>query len=235
MKITTANFYIQSTNRYRMEEIMKEWCMEHTVPDGTTERNGRAIVSPIHNGWTVIYDEAVENNPPLLDPLGIRLSNDLASYVIAAVVYDQEVFTYTVYDDTGRVVDEYLSDPNYRTLLRSDAEWDEGESADRYDDELDNGRNDDDWGGETTAAYWKRPDVQLLEELSAHDMADADMFAELLGDLENGLSLADELLEEFALLLGMDEQYIGLSYRDWIEFAADASNDESTHIHVSKG
>lgn len=237
MKATTVNFYIQSSNRYRMEELMLEWCAEHWVPDGTTERNGRAMISKTHKGWTVIYDEAVETNPSLLDPLGIRLSSDLASFVVAAVVYDHEVFTYTIYDDTGRLVNEYISDPAYRQELfeDSDQEWASEEIVDEQDmDSEEDVWDDTAWREDPSPSYWKRPDIHLLEELSAHEMADADMFMELLGAPENGLNLADELLEEFALLLGMEESSVGLSYRDWIEFAADAFDNEFTHIQVTK-
>jgi hypothetical protein len=223
MDTMIVNYYIRGTNRLRMEEIMREWCGEHRVTDGPAERQGRALISPMHQGWTVIYDETVEQKASLLDALGVRLSLELGVYVIAVRIYQREVLAYTVYDETGRVVDEYISDPGYASALM-------GNYGDMDDIETDGIGEVNTMEDQTHSSRIFKPDIHLLEELSSFPMADADMFHELLNFTEVGVALVDELLEEFALLLGIHEEHIGLGYRDWIEFLDGEATKEFIHI-----
>jgi PAS domain-containing protein len=218
MGLTMVNYYVRSSNRFRMAEIMQEWCGEHRVTDGPAERQGRALISPAHQGWTVIYDESVERQAALLDALGVRLSSELGVDVIAVRIYNHEVLAYTVYDDTGRVVDEYISEPDQTFVLKGIGDPDD------MDDIA------DDMEHPTDFARMFRSDVKLLEELASSPMADADMFRELLDHTKDGVALADELLEEFASLLGIDEKYIGLGYRDWNEFLDEDATKGFLHI-----
>lgn len=230
MKATMVNYYIQSPNRFRLEEIMREWCGERMISDGPADRMGRALISPEVQGWTVVYDEAVEQEPRLLNALGVRLSLELGTNVVAAAIYGEEVMMYTIYDDTGRIVDEFISDPLYLDDLLGDevGEMDGTDGMDEVDemDEVDMLPERD----ELDRMAWTRPDIHLLEELSTNGMAEAEMFAELLAPSDYRPPLPDELLEEFGALLGIGEDYIGLGYRDWIEFLGTPEGEELLHI-----
>lgn len=230
MNATIVNFYVRSGNSAQLEEMMQQWCQEHKVTDGPTERHGRAVITPAVAGWSVVYDEAVESDDALIHPLAVRVSAELAAEVVAVVVYDDEVLTYTVYDDTGRVVDDYWSEPDRRPPLDSRDEDGFGLEAAEYGDAL--GGYDDDASGDHGAAPGARFDPKLLEELSSNPMADAEMFQLLLDPSEHGLAFTEELLEEFSTLLGIEERYIGLGYRDWVQFLDDPTTGSGV-IHVT--
>jgi GNAT superfamily N-acetyltransferase len=70
------------------------------------------VVSPPRNGWIAVYDEVADRDPDELRQLGRELSNVLGTVVIAIGVEQEQVARYLAFDH-GRIVDEYLSVPDF--------------------------------------------------------------------------------------------------------------------------
>jgi hypothetical protein len=71
-----------------------------------------SVVLPPRDGWTSIYDELCDREPEMLRRLGVELSNRSGSPVLTLGVEEGRVVRYIALD-RGRVVDEYLSVPEY--------------------------------------------------------------------------------------------------------------------------
>jgi GNAT superfamily N-acetyltransferase len=70
------------------------------------------VVSAPRNGWIAVYDEVADRDPDELRQLGRELSNVLGTVVIAIGVEHERVVRYLAFDH-GRIVDEYLSVPDF--------------------------------------------------------------------------------------------------------------------------
>jgi GNAT superfamily N-acetyltransferase len=70
------------------------------------------VVSTPHNGWIAVYDEVADRDPDELRQLGRELSNVTGSVVVAIGVEEEQVVRYLAFDH-GRIVDEYLSVPDF--------------------------------------------------------------------------------------------------------------------------
>jgi ribosomal protein S18 acetylase RimI-like enzyme len=75
-------------------------------------RSGGTVVSEPRNGWTSVYDQLCDRNPELLRRLARELTDRMGAVVVALGVEEGAVVRYVLYD-RGRVVDEYLSVPDY--------------------------------------------------------------------------------------------------------------------------
>ena len=71
-----------------------------------------SVVLPPRDGWTSVYDELCDREPEMLRRLGVELSNRSGALVLAIGVEEGRVVRYIALD-RGRVVDEYLSVPEY--------------------------------------------------------------------------------------------------------------------------
>ena len=72
-----------------------------------------AIVTTAHNGCVVAYDEASEAQDfAIIGELGARLSSELHCPVLAAVVHDDDILFFQLYEG-GEVTDDYDSSPGY--------------------------------------------------------------------------------------------------------------------------
>lgn len=199
-----VNYWVKTPNQYALEAVLNEWCLEQQIVDGPVERLGHALLSPSMNGWMVVIDEASEEQDlNQVQALGTRISGHLSAEVIAVIVHRGEVLLYFGFDDTGRVIDEYISEENYLDESESDI------------------------------FFTTRPDAEWLAEISTEQMADEEMFLELLGN-EGGLALAEDLLIEFGLLLGLKEDYIGLSYAEMLPFVGSESAKGFVHLVPSE-
>jgi ribosomal protein S18 acetylase RimI-like enzyme len=69
-------------------------------------------VSPPRRGWISVYDELCDREPELLRRLARELSDRMGAVVVALGVEKGRVVRYVLYE-AGRVVDEYLSVPEY--------------------------------------------------------------------------------------------------------------------------
>jgi GNAT superfamily N-acetyltransferase len=70
------------------------------------------VVSQPRNGWIAVYDEVADRDPDELRQLGRELSNVIGTVVIAIGVEREQVVRYLAFDH-GRIVDEYLSVPDF--------------------------------------------------------------------------------------------------------------------------
>ena len=75
-------------------------------------RSQGSVVVPPRDGWTAVYDELCDREPEMLRRLALELSNRGGSLVLTMGVEDGCVVRYIAFD-RGRVVDEYLSVPEY--------------------------------------------------------------------------------------------------------------------------
>jgi GNAT superfamily N-acetyltransferase len=78
-------------------------------------RSAGTVLVPPRNGWTVIYDELAGREPELLRRLARELS-DRSGVALAIGVEAGQVVRYVLFD-RGRMVDEYLSVPEFHGPL----------------------------------------------------------------------------------------------------------------------
>ncbi len=75
-------------------------------------RSRGSVVLPPHDGWTSVYDELCDREPEMLRRLARELSDRMGAFVLALGVEEGRVVRYVALD-RGRIVDEYLSVPEY--------------------------------------------------------------------------------------------------------------------------
>lgn len=78
------------------------------LPGGS---QGSVVLTP-REGWTSAYDELTDREPEMLRRLARELSDRMGAFVIVMGVEEGRVVRYTALE-RGRVVDEYLSVPEY--------------------------------------------------------------------------------------------------------------------------
>ena len=71
-----------------------------------------SVVLPPRDGWTSVYDELTDREPEMLRRLARELSDRMGAFVLAIGAEEGMVVRY-VGLDRGRVLDEYLSVPEY--------------------------------------------------------------------------------------------------------------------------
>ena len=70
------------------------------------------MIVPPRNGWISVYDELCDRDPSMLPRLARELSDAVGVVAISFAVEEGAVARYRVYD-RGRMLDEYLSVPEY--------------------------------------------------------------------------------------------------------------------------
>lgn len=75
-------------------------------------RSRGSVVAPPRNGWTAVYDELCDREPAMLRRLAADISNRMAPVVLAIGVEHDAVVRYVLFE-RGRIVDEYVSVPEY--------------------------------------------------------------------------------------------------------------------------
>jgi hypothetical protein len=71
-----------------------------------------SVVVPPRDGWTSVYDELTDREPEMLRRLARELSDRMGAFVLAIGAEEGRVVRYVALD-RGRVLDEYLSVPEY--------------------------------------------------------------------------------------------------------------------------
>ncbi len=71
-----------------------------------------SVVIPPREGWTSVYDELCDREPEMLRRLARELSDRMGAFVVAIGAEETAVVRYVALE-RGRVVDEYLSVPEY--------------------------------------------------------------------------------------------------------------------------
>lgn len=75
-------------------------------------RSEGSVVLPPRDGWIGVFDELCDREPEILRRLARELSDRMGAFVISMGVEHQAVVRYVALE-RGRVVDEYLSVPEY--------------------------------------------------------------------------------------------------------------------------
>jgi hypothetical protein len=78
------------------------------LPGGSTG----SVVLPPRDGWTSVYDELCDREPEMLRRLAREISDRMGAFVLTTGVEEGRVVRYVAWE-RGRVVDEYLSVPEY--------------------------------------------------------------------------------------------------------------------------
>ena len=107
--VTFGSAHIQTDDQGAVEHAVARF-----VPRIAASR--ATVVSPARNGWVAVYDEIASRDPAELRQLGRELSNVTGAVVIAVGVEEERVVRYVAFDH-GRIVDEYLSVPEYHGAL----------------------------------------------------------------------------------------------------------------------
>lgn len=71
-----------------------------------------SVVLPPRDGWTSAYDELTDREPEMLRRLAREISDRMGAFVLTMGLEDGRVVRYVALE-RGRVVDEYLSVPEY--------------------------------------------------------------------------------------------------------------------------
>jgi hypothetical protein len=77
-----------------------------------------SVIVPPRNGWIAVYDELCDRDPSALPRVARELSDALGVVVIQFAVEEGAVARYRIYE-RGRMLDEYLSVPEYYGPLPS--------------------------------------------------------------------------------------------------------------------
>jgi hypothetical protein len=75
-----------------------------------------SVVAPPRNGWTAVYDELCDREPEMLRRLARELSDRMGAVVLQIGVEEGAVVRFALLE-RGRVMDEYLSVPEYHGPL----------------------------------------------------------------------------------------------------------------------
>ena len=78
--------------------------------------SGGSVVVPPREGWTAVYDELCDREPEMLRRLARELSDRMGAVVVALGLEEGAAVRYIAYE-RGRIVDEYLSVPEYHGPL----------------------------------------------------------------------------------------------------------------------
>src|SRR3954467_234369 len=75
-----------------------------------------SVVAPPRNGWIAVYDELTDRNPEMLRRLSRELSDRMGAVVLLLGVEEEQVVRFVLLE-RGRLMDEYLSVPEYHGEL----------------------------------------------------------------------------------------------------------------------
>jgi ribosomal protein S18 acetylase RimI-like enzyme len=110
-----GSIHVQSDDLGSIERAVQQFVPR--LPGGS---RGSSITPP-HNGWIVVYDDACDRDPSVLRRLATELSDRMGAVVIAIGVEHEQVVRFVLLE-AGRIVDEYLSVPeHYGPLPPGDA------------------------------------------------------------------------------------------------------------------
>jgi hypothetical protein len=75
-----------------------------------------SAVTPPRNGWIAVYDELCDRDPEMLRRLARELSDRMGAVVLLLGVEEEQVVRFVLLE-RGRLMDEYLSVPEYHGEL----------------------------------------------------------------------------------------------------------------------
>ena len=101
-----GSVHVQSDDLTAVETAVRQFVPR--LPGGS---HG-SLVAPPRNGWTAIYDDVCDRDPEMLQRLARELSDRMGAVCVQLGVEREDVVRMIVLEH-GRVVDEYLSVPEY--------------------------------------------------------------------------------------------------------------------------
>ena len=101
-----GSIHVQSDDLAAVERAVRQFVPR--LPGGSKG----SVVSPPRDGWIAVHDELCDREPRMLRRLARELSDRMGAVVLALGVENGEVAHYELME-RGRVVDEYLSVPEY--------------------------------------------------------------------------------------------------------------------------
>jgi hypothetical protein len=75
-----------------------------------------SVVTPPRNGWIAVYDELCDRDPEMLRRLARELSDRMGAVVLLLGVEEEQVVRFVLFE-RSRLMDEYLSVPQYHGEL----------------------------------------------------------------------------------------------------------------------
>ena len=105
-----GSIHVQSDDLSGVEAAVRQFVPR--LPGGSQG----SIVTPPKNGWIAVYDDVCDRDPDMLRRLARELSDRMGSVVVVLGV-EQEALVRMILFERGRIVDEYLSVPEYHGPL----------------------------------------------------------------------------------------------------------------------
>jgi ribosomal protein S18 acetylase RimI-like enzyme len=100
-----ASIHVQTDDRQAVEQAVRKY-----VP--RLGHSAGSEVSQPRNGWAAVYDHLCDAEPKALRRLALELSNAIGT-VVFAIALEQGTVVRFLLIDRGRIVDEYLSVPEF--------------------------------------------------------------------------------------------------------------------------
>jgi hypothetical protein len=101
-----GSLHVQSDDVDAVERAVRQFVPR--LPGGS---KGSVVVPPAE-GWTSVYDELCDREPEMLRRLAREISDRMGAFVVAMGAEEGRVVRYIAFE-RGRVVDEYLSVPEF--------------------------------------------------------------------------------------------------------------------------
>jgi hypothetical protein len=105
-----GSVHIQTDDLDEVERAVRRYVPR--LPGGSA---GSVVTQP-RNGWTSVYDELCDREPEMLRRMARELSDRMGAVVLLLGVEESAVVRF-VFLERGRVMDEYLSVPEYHGAL----------------------------------------------------------------------------------------------------------------------
>ena len=101
-----GSIHIQTDDLSAVEQAVRQFVPR--LPGGSRG----SVVAPPRNGWTAVYDDVCDRNPEMLRRLARELSDRMGSVTLLLGVEREELLRMILFE-RGRIVDEYLSVPEF--------------------------------------------------------------------------------------------------------------------------
>jgi len=101
-----GSIHVQSDDLSAVEQAVRQFVPR--LPGGSRG----SLVAPPRSGWTTVYDDVCDRNPEMLRRLARELSDRMGSVTLLLGVEREELVRMILFE-RGRIVDEYLSVPEF--------------------------------------------------------------------------------------------------------------------------
>jgi ribosomal protein S18 acetylase RimI-like enzyme len=101
-----GSIHIQSDDLSAVEQAVRQFVPR--LPGGSRG----SVVAPPRNGWIAVYDDVCDRNPEMLRRLARELSDRMGAVTLLLGVEREELVRMILFE-RGRIVDEYLSVPEF--------------------------------------------------------------------------------------------------------------------------